>query len=125
MVVARRGIVSLDCAEPAPLAAFWGELLGAEVTFATPESVGVRTDWIWLSTMKVPDYRAPTWPSNEVPKQIHLNLAVDDLEAAVREAVKLGARLAPDQPAPDEFRVLLDPAGHPFCLTTQIPPDPG
>lgn len=89
--------------------------------FTTETSVGVRTEWVWLSTMHVPDYRPPTWPDSEVPKQIHLNLAVSDLEAAVGEAMGLGARLAVHQPEPDEFRVLLDPAGHPFCLTTQIP----
>ena len=56
-----------------------------------------------------------------MPKQIHLDLAVDDLDAAETEAVRLGARLADEQPAPDRWRVLLDPAGHPFCLTVQIP----
>jgi hypothetical protein len=30
----------------------------------------------------------------------------------------LGARKADVQPAPDNFRVYLDPAGHPFCLVT-------
>ncbi|MGB8997061.1 MAG: VOC family protein [Pseudonocardiaceae bacterium] len=37
------------------------------------------------------------------------------------EALWLGARRAPEQPAPDRWRVLLDPAGHPFCVSTQIP----
>jgi hypothetical protein len=52
---------------------------------------------------------------------MHLDLGVTDLEAAVADAERLGARVAPHQPAPDRWRVLLDPAGHPFCLTTQIP----
>ena len=96
-------------------------MLGGEVAFRTATSVGVRTDWVWLSAMQVPDYRAPTWPGNELPKQIHLNLAVSDLPAAVHEALAIGARRAAHQPDPDEFVVLLDPAGHPFCLTTQLP----
>lgn len=41
--------------------------------------------------------------------------------AAGAEAIRLGARRAAEQPAPDRYRVLLDPAGHPFCLSTQIP----
>jgi hypothetical protein len=52
---------------------------------------------------------------------MHLDLAVDDLDEAEAEAVRLGARRAADQPAPGRYRVLLDPAGHPFCLSTQIP----
>jgi hypothetical protein len=73
--------------------------------------------------MKIPDYKAPTWPANDVPKQVHLDLAVTNLDATVAEAERRGAQLAPVQPAPDRSRVLFDPAGHPFCPTTQIPPD--
>jgi hypothetical protein len=47
----------------------------------------------------------------------HLDLEVDDLDGAVAYAVSLGARLAAHQPRAD-LRVLLDPAGHPFCLCT-------
>lgn len=123
MVVSRGGIVTLDCHDHAALAAFWAEMLGGEVMFTYDTSTVVRTPWMWLSTMEIPDYRPPTWPSNEVPKQIHLNLAVDDVNAAVDEALSLGARSAAFKPFPSSFRVMLDPAGHPFCLTTQLPPE--
>jgi hypothetical protein len=46
---------------------------------------------------------------------IHFDIEVGDLDEAVAEAVALGARVAADQPN-DNVRVLLDPAGHPFCL---------
>jgi len=46
---------------------------------------------------------------------MHLDIQVEDLDAAVAEAVALGARVAEFQP-PDNVRVLLDPAGRPFCL---------
>jgi len=52
---------------------------------------------------------------------MHLDLAVDDLDTAETEAVRLGATLAAAQPALDWWRVLLDPAGYPFCLSSQIP----
>ena len=113
--------MTLDCAEPLPLAEFWAAMLGGEIKFSRPNTVGVRTDWVWLAAMRVDDYRPPTWPEGDVPKQIHLDLGVSDLETAVAEAEQLGARQASFQPAPDLRRVLLDPAGHPFCLTTQIP----
>jgi hypothetical protein len=123
MAVARSLFVTLDCADPEPLAQFWAAMLGGEIRFRTAVAVGVRTDWAWLAAMAVPDYEAPTWPAADVPKQIHLDLAVDDLGAAIEEAERLGARLAAVQPVPDRRRILLDPAGHPFCLTTQIPPE--
>ena len=123
MAVARSGFISLDCSHPLALGEFWAAMLGGEIAFSSETTVGVRTDWVWLAALKVDDYVAPTWPGGDVPKQIHLDLAVTDLEAAVAEAARFGARIAPLQPAPDRWRVLLDPAGHPFCLTTQIPPE--
>jgi hypothetical protein len=71
--------------------------------------------------VRVAGYRAPTWPDETIPKQMHIDLAVDDLDGAEEEAIRLGAHRVEDQPAPDRWRVLLDPAGHPFCLSTQIP----
>lgn len=46
---------------------------------------------------------------------MHLDFQVSDLEAAVGHALELGAQEAADQPQ-TSLRVLLDPAGHPFCL---------
>ncbi|MET7990769.1 VOC family protein [Amycolatopsis sp. NPDC005232] len=43
-------------------------------------------------------------------------LAVEDLDNAEREAIRLGATKETHQPGPERFRVLRDPAGHPFCL---------
>jgi hypothetical protein len=123
MAVARAGFVSLDCADARPLAEFWAAMLGGEIMFTSATTVDVRTDWVWLSAMEVPDFEPPTWPEVDVPKQIHLDLAVSELESAVVESERLGATLAAVQPAPDRWRVLFDPAGHPFCLTTQIPPE--
>jgi hypothetical protein len=121
MPVARLVSVALDCADPAPLAAFWAQLLGGEIAATAETVVAVKTDRGWLMALRVPDYVEPTWPDGAIPKQIHLDLAVDDLDAAEAEAIRLGARKAAEQPGPDRYRVLLDPAGHPFCLTTQIP----
>jgi hypothetical protein len=121
MALARLGSVSLDCAEPSLLAAFWAALVGGEVAFTSDDFVAVKTDRCWLSMVRVADYQPPTWPEGSRPKQIHLDLAVEDLDAAQAEALRLGARPAPEQPAPESWRVLFDPAGHPFCLSSQIP----
>jgi predicted enzyme related to lactoylglutathione lyase len=59
----------------------------------------------------------PVWPAGpgDPRMQLHLDIEVDDLEAAVAHAVAAGAEVAGFQPQ-DEVRVCLDPAGHPFCL---------
>lgn len=46
---------------------------------------------------------------------LHLDFEVTDLEGEVSRALSLGATLAKSQPQ-ENVRVLLDPAGHPFCL---------
>lgn len=125
MAVTRTMFVTLDCADARTLAEFWAAMLGGTIVFSTPRSVGVRSDAGRLAAMAVADYRPPTWPEPDVPKQIHLDLAVDDLEAAVAEAIRHGATPAAFQPAPEARRILLDPAGHPFCLTTMIPRESG
>jgi hypothetical protein len=71
--------------------------------------------------MRVPGNRPPTWGDDAVLKQMHIDLSVDDLDHAWAEAIRLGARLVPDQPAPDRYRIFIDPAGHPFCVLIQIP----
>jgi Glyoxalase-like domain len=121
MALARLGSIALDCSDPAALASFWAELVGGEVAFTSADFCAVKTGTAWLATVRLADYQPPTWPDPAVPKQMHLDLAVDDLDAAEAEAIRLGARKAADQAAPDRWRVLLDPAGHPFCLSSQIP----
>ena len=64
--------------------------------------------------------RLRRWLTHHVAPRAH-GLAVADLDEAAAEAERLGARPAPNQPDPRRWRVLLDPAGHPFCLTNQIP----
>ena len=59
----------------------------------------------------------PAWPAGpgDPRMQLHLDVRVDDLAAAVDFARSLGAVQAEFQPQ-DDVRVMLDPAGHPFCL---------
>jgi len=115
--------VSLDCTDPAALAAFYGGLLGMRQVFASPDGglVALSDGGVALTMMRTPDHVAPTWPEPDRPQQVHLDVAVDDLDPAVARAVALGAREAGHQASPDAWRVLLDPAGHPFCLTTVVP----
>jgi hypothetical protein len=62
-------------------------------------------------------YRPPVWPpaGDAQRPMMHLDFQVGDLDAAVAEAVALGATVAEHQPQKN-VRTLFDPAGHPFCL---------
>ncbi|WP_446221397.1 VOC family protein [Nocardia sp. IBHARD005] len=51
-----------------------------------------------------------------MPQQLHLDLRVEDLDVAEKLALGFGAVRPDHQPGGDRWRVLLDPAGHPFCL---------
>ena len=64
-----------------------------------------------------PEYEPPVWPEKPEAQQqmAHLDFAVNDLEKAVQYAVDCGATIADDQFS-DGWRVMFDPAGHPFCL---------
>jgi hypothetical protein len=117
----RLGSVSLDCADPLALAEFWSQLLNGEILFTSDDFVAVNVGNVWIATVKVENYVSPKWPDGATPKQIHLDLAVDDLDESERQALELGAIKPTHQPEPDRWRVLIDPAGHPFCITTQIP----
>lgn len=73
----------------------------------------------YLSIQRNPDYVAPTWPAEPGRQQmmLHLDFEVLDLAAETQRAITLGATLPAYQPQ-ENVRVLLDPAGHPFCLYT-------
>lgn len=118
--VGRLGATSIDCPDPAVLAEFYGALLGMRRLVESPDgSVIAITDGAQtLAMMRVGDYAAPTWPASGQLQQMHLDVSVTELDVAVGRAVALGAREAEHQADPTRWRVLIDPAGHPFCLTT-------
>jgi catechol 2,3-dioxygenase-like lactoylglutathione lyase family enzyme len=115
--------ISIDCPDTDALAVFYRKLLGLEEAFATPDRgvICLAGAGPMLTLMRVDTFVAPSWPAGPQHQQMHLDLAVDDLDSAVPAAIALGAREAEHQPAPDEWRVLIDPIGHPFCLSTVRP----
>jgi hypothetical protein len=111
--------VTLDCADPRGLAAFYGRLTGMSELFASDDFVALTAgSGCDLGFQRVDGYRAPQWPGQDVPQQSHLDLATDDLDATEELALHLGATKADVQPGDGRWRVLLAPAGHPFCLTS-------
>ncbi|HEX4057148.1 MAG TPA: VOC family protein [Galbitalea sp.] len=110
--------VSLDCADPGALASFYLELLGGELVWSKDDSAGVQVPGLLLVAQRVDDYRPPQWPGASI---VHLDLSAGELlEEPEERARRLGATRAGFQPDA-RWRVLLDPAGHPFCITTLTP----
>ena len=111
--------VSRGCADPAHLAEFTCSLGGRRL-WTRPTSAAVQTPGVLLISQRVAGYQPPEWPGASV---VHLGLtAGEQLEDPTRRAIALGDRLANPQPDPRRWRVLLDPAGHLFCITTLTPP---
>ena len=69
-----------------------------------------------------PDHVPPQWPGQERPQQFHIDLQVDDTEAAAELAVGLGATRLAEGPS---WITLADPAGHPFDLCQKDGIGPG
>ena len=119
MPIAHIAAINLECSDPDALAAFWAAMLDGEVAIRTPDFCAVKAGPLYLGAVHVAGYQPPTWPSAERSQQIHLDLAVDgphDLDEAEAQAIRLGAVKESHQSTPESWRVLRDPAGHPFCL---------
>ena len=110
-------MINLDSEDPAGLASFYSAVLGWNVLHSADYAM-ICDGSINIGFGKVPGYSAPGWPEESAPKRYHLDLYVDDLDAAERDALALGATKPSEQPNPSGWRVLLDPGGHPFdiCL---------
>ncbi len=121
--VAALASISIDCPDPDSLASFYCGLLGLEEVFATPDRsvVALSGAGPMLTLMRVEPYESPSWPTGPRGQQMHLDLAAGDLESDVAAAIELGAREAKFQPAPEQWRVMLDPVGHLFCLSAARP----
>lgn len=113
MPTATLGAIVLDCPDPVALAGFYAELLGGEIK---QEDGWVELDGTALAFQTAPGYVPPTWPSDDGSQQFHLDLAVEDLDAAEKQVLALGAKPLDTADRERTFRVYGDPAGHPFCL---------
>jgi catechol 2,3-dioxygenase-like lactoylglutathione lyase family enzyme len=115
--------VVLEAPDAHALAQFYASLTGWPIAKEDPEGAAIQVPGTssYLGFDSSPDYEPPAWPAEPGrPRQMmHLDIAVDDLEPAVADALALGATLAEFQPQ-DDVRVLVDPAGHPFCLYLDI-----
>jgi catechol 2,3-dioxygenase-like lactoylglutathione lyase family enzyme len=122
--------VTIGAPDPRKLAAFYARMLDWPIAVEEPPRPGHPPEDGWAQ-LRPPDgkigpnlsfeyeaqYTAPVWPSAAGKQHItvHLDIAVKNLDVAVAWAIEAGATLADYQPQ-ENVRVMLDPAGHPFCL---------
>lgn len=113
-----RQVVVLDAADIAAESAFWAGVLGGRVVEDDDWHSVLDADGVWrMGVQLAPDHVPPAWPAPG--QQLHLDLWVEDIEAAHAEVIALGAAVLQEPEEfdePDRFRVYADPAGHPFCL---------
>jgi catechol 2,3-dioxygenase-like lactoylglutathione lyase family enzyme len=117
-MIGRLHHVIIDTPDPAAAAAFYSELLGLPVTYTSQDFVVVAADdtTSGVAFQLAPDHLPPRWPDPTRPQQVHLDVMVDDVDAAGPRVLALGAELLDRA-----NHVYADPYGHPFCLV----PRPG
>jgi predicted enzyme related to lactoylglutathione lyase len=105
--------VTVDCADAARLAGFWGQALGRQVDprasaqFATIEGHGESPGWLFF---QVPEGKA-------AKNRLHLDFRTDDLDAETRRLVELGAAVVHEKREwGAHWRTLTDPEGNEFCV---------
>ena len=112
--------VVLDSDNAEALSEFYTSLLGwTRIPYQSGDEwiVVVKDNSLALVFQQVDNYKRPTWPctSDQQQQMMHLDFYVDDPDAAIEHAISCGAVLSDIQQG-DFWKVLLDPAGHPFCI---------
>jgi predicted enzyme related to lactoylglutathione lyase len=115
---------AIEAPDPAALARFYSELVGWPIVHEEPGTsvlATARDGSVNVVVQQADGYLSPVWPPEDGQQRpmMHFDFQVGDLDSAVAEAVSLGATLSSHQPQ-ENVRVLVDPAGHPFCLCLDV-----
>ncbi|MEU5314221.1 VOC family protein [Streptomyces sp. NPDC021562] len=122
--IARLRNVVIDCPDPLALAEFYAAVAGGPPAAEAADWVVLKLpDGPRLCFQRAEEYTPPQWPrADRDSQQFHLDFDAgptwEDVDAAEKKVLALGARLLrrEDDPDAEDFRVYTDPAGHPFCL---------
>ncbi|MDP9116952.1 MAG: VOC family protein [Actinomycetota bacterium] len=114
-----RNVIVFDAAEISAESAFWAAILSGHVVEddAWHSVIDAHGQWR-IGVQLAPNHVPPEWP-NGIPQQVHLDLHVEDPQAAHDEVIALGATLlqpADDLASDEGHQTYADPAGHPFCI---------
>ncbi|MFC9688622.1 VOC family protein [Kribbella sp. NPDC056951] len=125
---------ALDAEDARGLAEFYRQLMGLQYRPGDEPPTADDDSWLvlvdadgrrQLAVQRADVVPRSTWPSPEIPMQMHLDFAVPTAEALELHrlhAEQLGARVLLDrtQVGSEPLYVLADPAGHPFCLLVGV-----
>ncbi|MBA8794520.1 catechol 2,3-dioxygenase-like lactoylglutathione lyase family enzyme [Friedmanniella endophytica] len=122
----------LDTTDARGLAEFYRRFLGLRYRSGDEPPTDREDDADWLvltdgaggnllAFQQTEEVTPSTWPSAQVPMQLHLDLTVPDVAELERQharALELGATELLDRTddADEPLWVFADPAGHPFCV---------
>jgi predicted enzyme related to lactoylglutathione lyase len=102
--------IVVDCEDPVRMATFWHAMLGGRVVSYSEVGVeALRAPGVTFDFVANPD---PKIAKN----RWHLDLAADDAEATVNDALAAGATRASDFEPSERFVVMRDPEGNEFCV---------
>ena len=124
---------AIDTTDTRALAEFYRQLLGLRYRQGDePPGDGHADDADWLvladpngvrklAFQQVERLERTTWPTHDVPMQMHLDFTVSsrtELQRQRQRAESLGAQLLLDRTddSNEPLYVLVDPSGHPFCI---------
>ena len=107
--------VTVDCAQPRLLAAFWSKVLDYKMAYEEDDEVAIEArdgNGPALLFLRVPD-------AKRVKNRIHFDLAPDHQDAEVQRLLGLGAtRVNIGQGDDVTWVVLADPEGNELCVLT-------
>ncbi|AGM08419.1 VOC family protein [Amycolatopsis keratiniphila] len=110
------GMITIDCADPRGLAAFWTKALEVEVD---QDHGG---EFLILRAKKE---NGPVFAFQRVPEEragknrVHVDFGTDDMEKEVGRLIGLGAKKLDEHKMPGfAWTVLADPVGNEFCVAT-------
>ncbi|OKJ22536.1 glyoxalase [Streptomyces sp. CB00316] len=115
--LAQISTIVIDCGDPVRLAEFYSKVTGWEIIHSGEDYASLAGgEHPGLAFVRIEGHRAAGRPDDG--KHAHLDFTVTDLEEAAGRILALGASRPAFQPGKDQWVVLTDPEGHPFCLTT-------
>jgi len=124
--VGRLEAIVVDADDPVALAGFWAEMFGTRIGSVEPAYP------FYVDLVPVPGVPMIVFQRTEearaVKNRIHLDVSVEDIEAATERLESLGGRRI-DAGIGTEvgyaFRAVADPEGNEFCLVTKLDEAPG
>ncbi|MFK0251088.1 VOC family protein [Amycolatopsis azurea] len=110
------GMITIDCADPRGLAAFWTQALGVEV------DQDYEGEFLILHPKAGtgPVFAFQRVPESRVAKnRVHMDFVTEDRQKEVERLLALGAKRLDEHEMPGiAWTVLADPVGNEFCVAT-------